>query len=68
MKLGPDIPTVGGDEADAFSLRARKLLHWKPGERRAAKRKYWRRSRHFASLALQFVRKVARGGVRDLEW
>lgn len=68
MKLGPDIPTIDGDEIDALSRKARHWLRWRPGERRAVRRKYWRRSRHFARGALQFVKRVARGGVRDLEW
>lgn len=42
------VPRRGGDEQDAFSMKARKLLcaFDRPGVARAAKRAYNRRVRH----------------------
>lgn len=36
---------VGGDEFDAFSRRARKMLKWKRGQLRAIKRRFSKRLR-----------------------
>ncbi len=35
----------GGDEYEAFSRRWRGLLHWKRGELRRIKRRFWKRMR-----------------------
>jgi hypothetical protein len=35
----------GGDEWDAFSRRAKRYLHWRPGERARIKRKFNKRQR-----------------------
>lgn len=37
-------PLKGGDEQDALS-GWRRFLNWRPGERKAAKNKFWRRVR-----------------------
>jgi hypothetical protein len=36
---------VGGDEVDAFSRRARRMLRWRPGVRQWIKRKFNKRVR-----------------------
>jgi hypothetical protein len=38
----------GGDECDAFGRRSRRIVHWKQGELRAIKRRYWKRVRKMA--------------------
>ena len=43
---GKMIPEISGNECDAFSRRARRLLHWRAGEVRRIKRRYWRRFRY----------------------
>jgi hypothetical protein len=47
------------DEYEAFSRKARRWLHWRPGERAAIKRRVNRRERHDA-------RKEIRNDVLDL--
>ena len=44
------IPLKGGDEYDALT-RWRRLLRWRPGERKAVKRQYQRRERREAKRA-----------------
>jgi hypothetical protein len=39
-----------GDEVDALSRRARRLLGWRPGEVRKIKCGYWKRARKVARL------------------
>jgi len=46
-----------GDEHDAFSRRARKILSWRPGERHAIKQRYARWQR---KLSRQMARSEAR--------
>jgi len=60
MKLGPDIPTIDGDECDALSRKSRRLLcvFRKPGIAKAAKRKYQRRSRRIARHQLRNYEQV----------
>jgi hypothetical protein len=38
----------GGDEWDAFSRRARRLLRWRPGAIKEIKRRFWKRERKAA--------------------
>lgn len=40
----------GGDELDAFSRRARRLLRWRPGQRAHIKRQFAKRMRKAARL------------------
>jgi len=44
---------VGGAEWDAFSRRARKLHYWAAGEVKAIKKRFHRRIRRLARLALK---------------
>ena len=44
MRRANFIPMVNGDEHDALT-RWRHFLHWKPGQRKVAKRSYVRRLR-----------------------
>ena len=39
------IPTISGDEADAFSRRWRRWIRWRPGKIRRIKRAYAKRFR-----------------------
>jgi hypothetical protein len=50
IKLGPDIPAIGGGEYDAFSRRYRRMSakFVKAGEYAYWKRRYQRRSRAIA--------------------
>ncbi len=48
------IPLRGGDEYDALT-RWRKVLIWRAGERARIKRRYRRRERHAARLAVRVV-------------
>lgn len=50
--MAHQIPQRGGDEYDAFSQKARRMLHWRPGVLRAIKRRYWKRVRKFARLEI----------------
>jgi len=45
-----EVPMIDGDEYDAMT-GWRRLLHWRPGERKAIKRKYNRRVRREARCA-----------------
>jgi len=47
-----EIPTKGGDEHDAFS-RFKRVLHWRPGERKAIKRGFNKRARKLARLRVE---------------
>jgi hypothetical protein len=38
-------PSVGGEERDAFSRKAKNYFNWKPGERKAIKARANRRDR-----------------------
>lgn len=40
-----------GDEWDAFSRKARRLLHWQRGRLKWIKRKFWKRERKAARKA-----------------
>lgn len=44
---------IGGDEHDAFSRRARRLLKWRAGELRKIKRKFSKRTRRLRKLMLR---------------
>jgi hypothetical protein len=46
----PIVPLKSGDEEDAFSRKARKLLSFKSGTRKEIKRKFWRRARKILRL------------------
>ncbi len=46
--MKPLIPLKGGDEVDAFSRRARRILRFSAGVRKMLKRKFWKRFRHEA--------------------
>lgn len=60
MKLGPDIPTIDGDEVDAFCRRLRGRICGKSArQKRFAKRKYQRRSRAIAKTQLKNVEPIA---------
>ncbi|MBP0492137.1 hypothetical protein [Roseomonas indoligenes] len=48
------IPTISGDERDAFTRVSRRLLYWRPGELRRIKRGYWKRFRK-AGKALEMA-------------
>ena len=45
-------PITNGDETDALDVGRTKLT-WRPGERKAVKRRANRRERHQASLAIR---------------
>lgn len=45
------IPLRGGDEQDALSRRAKRLLRWRAGQRKRCKRSYQRRLRRVGRLA-----------------
>jgi hypothetical protein len=44
---------VSGDEFDAFSRKARAVLSFRPGERKAIKRKFWKRQRADSNLRVR---------------
>ena len=48
-------PVRNGDEQDAFTPW-RRYLHWRPGERKAVKRRANRRDRHASRLNLGHAR------------
>lgn len=43
--MGTKEKMINGDEYDALT-RWKNVLHWKPGERRKIKQKFWKRVRH----------------------
>jgi hypothetical protein len=38
----------GGEECDAFSRKARRIMTWKGGALRIVKRRFWKRTRRLA--------------------
>ena len=42
--MGTREKLVGGDEVDALTI-AKRFYHWKPGQRKKVKRKFWKRIR-----------------------
>ena len=53
IHLATRIPTRGGDEYDAFSARARRIVVFHKDERHEAKRSYRRRFRRLVREALR---------------
>lgn len=50
------IPFRGGDEHDALSRRAKRLLRWRAGQRKRCKRSYQRRLRRVGRLETLLLR------------
>jgi hypothetical protein len=49
-KINHPISMKGGDEMDAFSLRARKIMSFGSGVKAYSKRRYWKRARKVAKV------------------
>ncbi len=49
----------GGDECDAFSRRARRIIYWKRGALGAIKRRYWKRMRKTVQIEVSRTGAVA---------
>lgn len=51
------IKTVGGDESDGLSFRAKRYYNWKAGHRKYLKKKYNKRERKFLKKETRLLEK-----------